>query len=143
MSEIAHTFEIIIARLTGRTDTIEDFIAEFTEYSRVRGEFVEEPGESDGGGVAAGEEDGDELVAKDGAVASVGGDCMEEGVALVGFGEFFEFIRGEGEGLVDDAVGEFVEHCEAGIEGFLGDEGADGARSCDRGLDSAEGKEVS
>ena len=49
----------------------------------VLGERVEEPGEGDGGCVAACEEDSDELVAKDGAVAGVGGEGVQEGVALV------------------------------------------------------------
>ena len=58
-----------------------DFGAEARHDGWVAGELVEEPGEGGGGGVAAGEQDGDELVANDLAIAREAGQGVQEGVA--------------------------------------------------------------
>ena len=95
MLEIAHGFEVGVGRGSGGAQTVEDFGAESGDDARVPREFVEDPGQCGGGGVAAGEEDGDELVPDNGPVAREGGEGVQEGVAAVGFCFLFEFLRGE------------------------------------------------
>ena len=90
--QVAHGFEVVVGRFCGRVraERAVDFAAQGGHDFRVAGQRVEEPGERYCGRVAAGEEDGDELVAQHGAVARVRGQRVQEGVALVRFGFGFE-----------------------------------------------------
>lgn len=63
---------------------------------------------------------------------------MEEGEALVGLGLFFELLRGEAQGLLDEGVNEVVEDAEALAEGLAGDEAVGGSGAGDEGLDSLD-----
>ena len=134
--QVAHGFEVLVGGLRGGVGAEGgvDFAAERGDDVGVLGEGVEEPGEGHGGCVAAREEDGDQLVAQHGAVARVGGQRVQEGVALVGLGFGFEFRGREREGLVDVLFDEGVEDFQALVEAFLGHEGLRGASAGDDGL---------
>ena len=122
MLQVSHILQIVISRRSVGADTLEDFATEFRHDGRVVGEFVEEPGEHGGGGVAAGEEDGDDLVADDFAVVGEAREGVQEGVARVGFRFLFQFRGREAQGVVDVGVYEGVELFDAGEEGAPGDE---------------------
>ena len=62
MVEVAEVFDVVIGRVAAGADAFQDLTAEFFDYGRVAGEFVEEKGQSSRGGVASCEEDVDELV---------------------------------------------------------------------------------
>lgn len=108
-------------------DGAEDLLAEFVDDLWVLGKFMEEEGEGAGGGVAAGEEDGDDLVADDFAVASGVGEGVKEGLVL----RVFETRWVEGEALRDDWLDEVVHYFEAFPEGFAVEEAVEGADAGD------------
>ena len=94
--EIGHGFEVGVGRgATGWAEVGEDFGAQATHNVRVAGELEEGPGQGGGGGVAAGEQDGDELVADHGAVAREAGQGVQEGVAGVGLCFLFQLVGRE------------------------------------------------
>lgn len=114
--KVLHVLEVLVCGLFGGADGGEDFLAQFGGDAGGEGEVVDGPGESAGGGVAACEEDRDELVAEHLAVACVACDGVEEGVARV-VGVFLgEFLGGEGKGAVDVVVDEFVNGFDARVE---------------------------
>lgn len=71
MAQVGHVLEVVVCGCARRADFVKDFGAEFCIDLGVVGEFVEGPRERCGGGVAAGEEDGDDLVADGLGVAGV------------------------------------------------------------------------
>ena len=83
MLQVAHVFEIGVGWRFGGPKVVEDLMAEFGDDVRVGRELVEEPGKGAGGGVAACEEAGDELVPKLFAIAREGGDGVQKGVTCV------------------------------------------------------------
>lgn len=126
--KISHGFEIGVGRGAAvRAEVGVDFGPEARHDGRVAGELVEEPGEGGGGGVAAGEQDGDELVANDLAIAREAGEGVQEGVARVRLCFLFEFFWGEAQGLLDVRVHEGVEDLEVGVEAAAGDEAVHGS----------------
>ena len=88
MLQVLHGLERLVRRHPRAADMVHDLGAQLGHDLGLLGEFVEEPGQRAGGGVAAGEQDGNELVAQDFAVTGVFGQGVEEGVAFVGFGAF-------------------------------------------------------
>lgn len=108
MLQVAHVLQVFVRRRLGGADALEDLAAQLGDDFGVVGQLVEEPGEHGGGGVAAGEEDGHDLVADDLAVAREAGQGVQEGVAVVGLGFLFEFFGGEAQGVVDVGVDEGV-----------------------------------
>lgn len=69
MSEVSQGLEVFVGRGAMRPDRLEDVDAELGPDGRVVGELVEGPREGRGGRVAAGEQDGHDLVADDLGVA--------------------------------------------------------------------------
>lgn len=120
--QVADILQVIVGWGFGGPDALEDVAAQLGDYLRVGGELVEEPGEHGGGGVAAGEEDADDLVADDGAVAREACEGVQEGVAGGGFGFLFKFGGREAQRVLDVGVNEGVEDFDAGEEGPPRDE---------------------
>lgn len=85
-------------------------------------QLVERPRQGRGRGVAAGEQDGDELVAQHLSVAREAREGVQERVAFFGLGLGGEFFGGETERVVDEWVDEFVEDFEFFVEGCSGEE---------------------
>lgn len=81
-----------VARVGVGAEVGDDGGAEFLEDLRVTQELVEEPGEQRGGGVAAGEEDVEELGAEFDGVAGARGELFEEDVALLVVAFFGELL---------------------------------------------------
>lgn len=106
--QVAHVLQVVVRRRLVGADALEDLATQLGYDFRVVGELVEEPGEHGGGGVAAREEDADDLVADDLAVAREARQGVQEGVAVVGFGFLFEFLGGKAQGVVDVGVDEGV-----------------------------------
>ena len=126
--EVAHGLEVRVGR--GATIGAEvggDFGPEAGDDGWVAGELVEEPREGGGGGVAPREQDGDELVADDGAIAREAGQGVQEGVAGIGAVFLVQLGGGEVEGAVDVRVYEGVDGFEGGVEAAAGDEAVHGS----------------
>lgn len=139
-SDVFQVLELGIRRLLGRPNDPEDLLAHLGDDIRTLGDFVEEPGESGGGGVAAGEEHGDDLVAEFFAVARVFGEGVKEVVALLVLG--FEGGGVECECAVDVGHDEVVENLKVGVDSATGHEVAEFADSVRKVLikDSGEGE---
>lgn len=114
--QVLHVLEVLVRRGAVAADVLHDLGAQRREHGGLLREVVQDPGQGAGGGVAAREERRDELVAQRLSVPGVGRDGVEEGVAFVVVGFFFEFLRREGEGLVDVHVHEVVQHAERRVE---------------------------
>ena len=125
--QVAHVFQVVVGGGRAGAEAGEDLGAEGADDGRVGGELVEEPGEHGGGGVAAGEEDGYDLVADGGAVAGEAREGVQEGVAGGGFGFGFEVGGRQAQGVVDVGGYEGVEDFDAREEGAAGGEPVEGA----------------
>ena len=62
MLEVRHVFKVGVCGWGGRSDAGEDLLPELGDDIRIRGEFVEEPGERHGDGVTPCEQYGNDLV---------------------------------------------------------------------------------
>lgn len=104
-------------------------MAEFSDDLRVAAELEDGEGEGSSGGVATGEEDSDELVADDFAVAGVGGEGVAESVAFRGFCFLVEFGLVKVEDALDVGADEGIDNFEAGAEFAAGEQfGEEGPR---------------
>ena len=128
--EVGHILQILVRRRAVRAQALQDLTAQLRDGVGVTAELENGEGQGAGGGVAAGEQDGDELVADDFAIAGVGGQGVAEGVALCGFGLLVEFGLVKAEDALDVGVDKGVDDFEAGAELAAGkkldDEGAGG-----------------
>lgn len=92
--EVRHVLEVVVGREAVLTNGLEDLAAQAGHGVRMPAELVGGPREGRGGGVAAGEQDGDDLVAQDLRITGEAGELVQEGVVLVGFGVGGEPPRG-------------------------------------------------
>lgn len=117
---------MLIRRRPILTDCAQNFLPQLPNRMRVPGKLIDSPRQRRRRGVTSGEEDCDDLVAQELAVAGEAGKGVEEVVALVfvlGLGG--EFGGGEAQGTVDVEVYEAVDGVEAGPEFCFGDEAAE------------------
>ena len=120
-SEELHFLEVGVGWVAV-ADVGRDFVAEARDGVRVARELEEAEGEGGGGGVTAGEEDGDELVADDLWVAGEAGEGVQEGVLFGQHG--VELLGGHAEDGVDEGLHEVVHAAEVHAEAFAGVKGA-------------------
>lgn len=127
--EIRHVLEVVVRGQAVLANGLEYLGAQAAYCLRMPAELVDGPREDRGGGVAAGEQDGDDLVTQDFWVAREAGELVQEGVVLVGFGVGGELLGTHAQGALDEVVDEVVHDFEAVVVGFLGDQGpeAEGA----------------
>ena len=103
------------------------------EDVRAVGQGVPDVGEEGGGGVAAGEEDVEELGADLDGVGGLADELVEEDVAarLVGVGFLLQQLRAPGEALLDIVVDEIVHEFLVVLEVLVG--GEEGAQAAPAG----------
>lgn len=121
--EVRHVLEVVVRGEAVLADGLEDLGAQAGHGVRMPAELVDGPREGRGGGVAAGEQDGDDLVAQDFGVAGEAGELVQKGVVLVGFGVGGEFLGAHAQGALDEVVDKAVHDFEAVVVGLFGDEG--------------------
>src|SRR5690606_25899472 len=107
MGDILAVLELFVGGFCGWADDLEDLLAHLFDDIGALCDFVEEPGKGCGGGVSGGEEDGNELVAEDDAVAGVLGEGVEEVVAWFVLG--LELGRAEVKGTFDVGIDKVVQ----------------------------------
>lgn len=152
MCEVAHGFEMVVGRFFIRADDGENLLSELVDDFRMCAEFVEEPGEGASGGIAAGEEYGDELVAEDRAVACVASESVQKGEAFVRLGLLLEFVLRESESLqgevskmhvvrmidhaylIDESASELVQDPDSLVEALSRNQNVHGTSASDNGL---------